>query len=56
MTSYDSAGLNMVEVRGTAGALVMRPATNYDGLTLALETGRDRRDLMPGDSEVQFAS
>jgi glucose-fructose oxidoreductase len=45
----------MVEARGTAGALVMRPATNYNGLTLALEMGRDRRDFMPGDSEVQFA-
>jgi glucose-fructose oxidoreductase len=55
VTSYDSAGLNMVEARGTAGALVMRPATNYDGLTLALETGRDRRDFTPGDPEVQFA-
>lgn len=55
VTSYDSAGLNMVEARGTAGALVMRPATNYGGLTLALETGRDRRDFTPGDSEVQFA-
>lgn len=55
VTSYDSAGLNMVEARGTGGALVMRPATNYGGLTLALETGRDRRDLTPGDSEVQFA-
>jgi glucose-fructose oxidoreductase len=55
VTSYDSAGLNMVEARGTAGALVMRPATNYDGLTLTLEAGRDRRDFMPGDSEVQFA-
>jgi glucose-fructose oxidoreductase len=55
VTSYDSAGLNMVEARGTASALVMRPATNYDGLTLALETGRDRRDFTPGDPEVQFA-
>ncbi len=55
VTSYDSAGLNMVEARGTSGALVMRPATNYDGLSLALETGHERRDFAPGDSEVQFA-
>lgn len=55
VTSYDSAGLNMVEARGTTGALVMRPATNYSGLTLALETGRERRELAPGDPEVQFA-
>lgn len=55
VTSYDSAGLNMVEARGTDGALLMRPATNYNGNTLTLETGRDRRELTPGDSEVQFA-
>jgi glucose-fructose oxidoreductase len=56
VTSYDSAGLNMVEARGTAGALVMRPATNYGSLSLALETGRDRTALTPGDPEVQFAA
>lgn len=55
VTSYDSAGLNLVEARGNAGALVMRPATNYNGNTLSLETGRDSRKLEPGDSEVQFA-
>lgn len=55
VTSYDSAGLNMVEARGTTGSLLMRPATNYDGLTLTLESGRDRRELTPGDPKVQFA-
>lgn len=55
VTSYDSAGLNMVEARGNAGALLMRPATNYDGLSLSLETGRDRREFAPGDPKMQFA-
>lgn len=55
VTSYDSAGLNMVEARGTTGSLLMRPATNYNGNTLSLEQGRDRQALTPGDSEVQFA-
>lgn len=55
VTSYDSAGLNMVEARGTDAVLTMRPATNYNGLTLAVEAGRERRNLTPGDSEIQFA-
>lgn len=55
VTSYDSAGLNMAEARGTAGSLLMRPATNYNGNTLTLESGGDRRALEPGDSEVQFS-
>ncbi|KPF63198.1 Gfo/Idh/MocA family protein [Porphyrobacter sp. AAP60] len=55
VTSYDSAGLNMVEARGTEGVLKMQPATNYGGNTLTLEAGRNRQELTPGDSEVQFA-
>lgn len=54
-TSYDSAGLNLVEARGTDGVLQMRPATGYGGNNLVLEQGRDRTELNPGDSEVQFA-
>ncbi|WP_285713317.1 Gfo/Idh/MocA family protein [Erythrobacter oryzae] len=56
VTSYDSAGINMVEARGTEGALRMHPATGYLGNTLVLETGRERRTLEPGDSEVQFGA
>ena len=55
VTSYDSAGINLVEARGTSGALLMRPATGYNGNTLSLERQRDRRELTPGDSSVQFA-
>jgi glucose-fructose oxidoreductase len=55
VTSYDSAGLNMVEARGTDAVLTMQPATNYNGLKLAVQAGRERRELAPGDSEVQFA-
>ncbi|WP_296717992.1 Gfo/Idh/MocA family oxidoreductase [Erythrobacter sp.] len=55
VTSYDSAGLNMVETRGTSGALMMQPATNYSGNTLTLEAGREKHDLSPGNSNVQFA-
>ncbi|WP_245806164.1 Gfo/Idh/MocA family protein [Erythrobacter donghaensis] len=56
VTSYDSAGINMVEARGTTGALRMHPATGYGGNTLVLETGRERRAMEPGDPEVQFAA
>lgn len=56
VTSYDSAGINMVEARGTQGALRMHPATGYLGNTLTLETGNERRSLEPGDSEVQFGA
>jgi glucose-fructose oxidoreductase len=56
VTSYDSAGINMVEARGTEGALRMHPATGYLGNTLVLETGRSTRALEPGDSEVQFGA
>lgn len=55
VSSYDSAGLNMVEARGTTAALLMRPATGYGGNTLELDNGRSTRKLEPGDSEVQFA-
>jgi glucose-fructose oxidoreductase len=55
VTSYDSAGINQVEARGTTGALTMRPATGYNGNTLTVETGGGRRSLEPGDPEVQFA-
>jgi glucose-fructose oxidoreductase len=53
-TSYDSSGTNFVHVRGTTGALIMDPATNYSGQKMTLE-GRDRREIRPGDPEVQFA-
>jgi glucose-fructose oxidoreductase len=56
VTSYDSAGINMVEARGTEGSLRMHPATGYGPNTLVLETGRERRTLEPGDPEVQFAA
>jgi glucose-fructose oxidoreductase len=56
VTSYDSAGINMVEARGTEGALRMHPATGYGPNTLVLETGRERRAMEPGDPEVQFAA
>ncbi|WP_379920667.1 Gfo/Idh/MocA family protein [Erythrobacter sp. R86502] len=55
VTSYDSAGLNMVETRGTTGSLLMRPATNYDGLTLTVNKGQDEKAYDPGDPTVQFA-
>lgn len=54
-TSYDSAGINAVSVRGAAGALVMEPATAYGGNTMRLDKGRSRETLTPGDSSVQFA-
>ncbi len=53
-TSYDSAGTNFVHVRGTDGALIMDPATNYSGQRMRLE-GRDRREIEAGDPLVQFA-
>ena len=53
-TSYDSSGTNFVHVRGTSGALIMDPATNYSGQKMTLE-GRERRELKPGNPEVQFA-
>ncbi len=56
VTSYDSSGINMVEARGTTGALRMHPATGYGGNTLVLETGNERRAMEPGDPEVQFAA
>ena len=56
VTSYDSAGINMVEARGTHGAFKMHPATGYDGNTLVVETGETTRALQPGDPEVQFAA
>lgn len=54
VTSYDSAGINMVEARGTGAALMMHPATGYLGNTLVVDEGRTQRALEPGDSEVQF--
>jgi predicted dehydrogenase len=53
-TSYDSSGANFVHGRGTTGALIMDPATNYSGQTLRLE-GRERRDFSLGDPQVQFS-
>lgn len=56
VTSYDSAGINMVEARGTKAALMMQPATGYGGNTLVVDEGRTSRTLEPGDPEVQFAA
>ena len=55
VTSYDSAGINAVDARGTAGALMMQPATSYSGNNMVLDTGRERREFAPGDTTVQFA-
>ncbi|QAY78569.1 Gfo/Idh/MocA family protein [Sphingosinicella sp. BN140058] len=54
VTSYDSAGTNLVHARGTDGALIMDPATGYAGQKMRLE-GRDARTISPGDPDVQFA-
>jgi predicted dehydrogenase len=53
-TSYDSSGTNFVHVRGTSGALIMDPATNYSGQKMRLE-GAERREIAAGDPSVQFA-
>jgi glucose-fructose oxidoreductase len=53
-TSYDSSGTNFVHARGTTGALIMDPATDYSGQRMWLEGG-ERREISPGDPEVQFA-
>jgi len=53
-TSYDSAGTNFAQVRGTDGALIMDPATSYAGQKMRIE-GRDGRELTPGNPDVQFA-
>jgi glucose-fructose oxidoreductase len=53
-TSYDSSGTNFVHARGTTGALIMDPATNYSGQKMTLE-GNERREFQPGDPTVQFA-
>ncbi len=53
-TSYDSSGTNFIDVRGTTGALIMDPATNYSGQKLVLE-GAGRREIEAGDPSVQFA-
>lgn len=54
-TSYDSAGVNFAHARGTGGALIMDPATNYSGQKMWLETAGGRRDFNPGDPSRQFA-
>lgn len=54
VTSYDSAGTNFVHARGTTGALIMDPATNYSGQKMRLE-GSNPRQFQSGDPEVQFA-
>jgi predicted dehydrogenase len=53
-TSYDASGGNRVRVTGTTGSLLMDPATGYGGHKMILEAG-GRRELTPGDPEVQFA-
>ena len=54
-TSYDAAPINEVDARGSSGALLMQPATNYSGLDMVLESGGESRTFTPGDSTVQFA-
>ncbi|MBB6227740.1 putative dehydrogenase [Polymorphobacter multimanifer] len=54
MTSYDSDGSNIAHVRGDTGALIMDPATGYEGHKMRLE-GRESRDFSLGDPTVQFA-
>jgi predicted dehydrogenase len=54
VTSYDSASTNFAHVRGTAGALIMDPATSYAGQKMRID-GPGGRDLTPGDPGVQFA-
>ncbi len=53
-TSYDSAGANFAQVRGTQGTLIMDPATSYAGQKMRIE-GPNARDFTPGDPNVQFA-
>lgn len=53
-TSYDSFGTNFIDARGTTGALIMDPATNYSDLEMTL-VGAERREFSPGDPTVQFA-
>lgn len=53
-TSYDAAGANFAQVRGTDGTLIMDPATGYAGQKMRIE-GRNARDLTPGDPNTQFA-
>lgn len=55
VTSYDSAGINFAEVRGTEGVLVMDPATSYAGQKMRLEGRGGTRELKPGDPGTQFA-
>ncbi|MFZ3485062.1 Gfo/Idh/MocA family protein [Sphingomonas sp. 3-13AW] len=50
VSSYDSAGINFAEVRGTTGVLSMNPATSYAGQKMQL----NGRELTPGDPGVQF--
>jgi predicted dehydrogenase len=47
-------GTNFVHARGTTGALIMDPATNYSGQKMTLES-RERREFKAGDPTVQFA-
>lgn len=53
-TSYDAAGANFAQVRGTDGTLIMDPATGYAGQKMRIE-GRNARDFTPGDPNTQFA-
>lgn len=53
-TSYDAAGANLAQVRGTDGTLIMDPATAYAGHKMRIE-GRNARDFTPGDPTTQFA-
>lgn len=55
VTSYDSAGANFAHARGTTGALIMDPATNYQGQKMRLEAAGGGREIVAGDPEVQFA-
>ncbi len=54
VTSYDRPGRNEVLVRGSAGELIMRPATGYGGNTMTLVRDGARESLNPGAPSVQF--
>lgn len=55
VTSYDSSGANFAHARGTTGALIMDPATNYSGQKMRLEAAGDEREIEAGDPGAQFA-
>ncbi|HRJ00959.1 MAG TPA: Gfo/Idh/MocA family oxidoreductase [Hyphomonas sp.] len=55
VTSYNMPNANRVSVIGSAGTLLMDPATGYGGNRMYLTRGGATEELKPGDSDVQFA-